>query len=117
METLLRNLRLSFRQIHRQPGFAAAVILTLGLAIGANIAVFSFVNALLLHPFPFRDSDQLVEIYSMRGGQPGRISMREMLDIQEQVSLLDGIAGRTAGFGGYNFSGDGKPQEWRMVLI
>jgi putative ABC transport system permease protein len=117
METALRNLQLSFRQIRRHPGLAAAVLLTLGLAIGANTAVFSFVNALLLHPFPFRDSAQLVEIYSLRGGQPGRISMREMLDIQEQVSVLDGIAGRTAGFGGYNFSGEGKPQEWKTVLI
>jgi putative ABC transport system permease protein len=59
---LLRDLRFSLRQIHRQPGLAAAVILTLGLAIGANTAVFSFVNALLLHPFPFRDPDQLFEI-------------------------------------------------------
>ena len=117
METLFRNLRFSFRQIRRQPGLAVTVILTLGLAIGANTAMFSFVNALLLQPFPFRDSDQLVEIYSMRGGQPGRISMREMLDIRDQVSVLEGVAGRTAGFGGYNFSGDGKPQEWKTVLI
>jgi putative ABC transport system permease protein len=117
METVLRNLRLSLRQIRRQPGLATAVILTLGLAIGANTTVFSFVNALLLHPFPFRDSGQLVEIYSVRGGQVGRISMREMLDIQEQIPILDGISGRTAGFGGYNFSGEGKPQEWKTTLI
>ena len=113
---LFQHLRLSFRQIRLHPGLAASVILTLALAIGANTAVFSFVNALLLHPFPFRDSDQLVEIHSMRGGQPGRISMRELLDIKEQVPVLDGIAGRTAGFGGYNFSGTGKPQEWLAVL-
>jgi len=92
---LFQHLRLSFRQIRLHPGLAASVILTLALAIGANTAVFSFVNALLLHPFPFRDSDQLVEIHSMRGGQPGRISMRELLDIKEQVPELDGIAGRT----------------------
>ena len=47
-----------------------------------------------MHPFPFRDPEQLVEIYSLRGGQPGRLSMRELLDIQEQVRVLDGIAGR-----------------------
>jgi len=117
METVLRNLRLSFRQIRRQPGLALAVILTLGMAIGATTAVFSFVNALLLHPFPFRDPEQLVEIYSLRGGQPGRLSMRELLDIQEQVRVLDGIAGRTTGFAGYNFSGVGRPQEWKTVLI
>ena len=117
MEAFLRNLRLSIRQFRRQPGISAAAISTLGLAIGANTAVFSFVNALLLHPFPFRDSEQLFEIYSIRGGQPGRISLRELLDMREQISVLDGIAGRTAGFGGYNFSGDGKPEEWKTVLI
>src|SRR5205809_498492 len=58
MESLSRNLRLSLRQIRRQPAFAAAVVLTLGLAIGANTAIFSFVNALLIRPFPFRDPGQ-----------------------------------------------------------
>jgi putative ABC transport system permease protein len=117
METLLRNIRLSIRQFYRQPGNHSSRHPPLGLAIGANTTVFSFVDDLLLHPFPFRDSDQLVEIYSLRGGQPARISMPELLDIREQVSALDSIAGRTAGFGGYNFSGGGKPEEWKTVLI
>ena len=43
--------------------------------------------------------------------------MREMLDMQQQIAVIDGIAGRTAGFGGYNFSGDVQPQEWRTTLI
>ena len=55
METLLRDLRMSFRQFRRQPGLTLAVLLTLGLAIGANTAICSFVNALLIRPFPFRD--------------------------------------------------------------
>jgi putative ABC transport system permease protein len=105
MDALLRNLRLSFRQIRRQPGLAAAVVLTLGLAIGASTAIFSFVNALLLRPFPFRDPDQLVEITSMRGGQPGKISSREVLDIREQIMILDGIAAHSGGAGGYNYRG------------
>lgn len=116
METFIRNLRLSLRQARRQPALAVAVILTLGLAIGANTAIFSFVNALLIRPFPFKDPDQLVEIYSVRGGQPGKLSMREILDIREQVSILDGIAAHSGGAGGYNFSGDGRPEEWRAVL-
>ena len=116
IESIIRNARLSLRQIRRNPAFASAVILTLGLAIGANTAIFSFVNALLIRPFPFRDPDQLFQIQSVRGGQLGKISMREVLDIQEQVTILDGIAAHTGGAGGYNFSGDGPPQEWRTIL-
>src|ERR1051325_4739614 len=117
MESLLRNLRLSFRQIRQRPGFAAAIILTLGLAIGANTAIFSFVNALLIRPFPFRDPDQLVEIRAVRGGQLSKLSVREILDIQQQSSTLESIAVHTGDAGGYNFSGDGgKPEEWKTIL-
>ena len=58
----LRDLRYTFRQLRRDPGFAAISILILALAIGSNIAVFSVVNNLLLRPLPFPDSQQLVWI-------------------------------------------------------
>jgi hypothetical protein len=97
MESLGRNIRYALRQILHQPALAVSVVLTLGLAIGANTAIFSFVNALLIRPFPFHDPDQLVEIHSLRGGQPGKLSMREVLDIKEQVSILESVAAHTAG--------------------
>ncbi len=116
MQTLRRNLLFSLRQIRRQPGLSGAIILTLGLAIGANAAVFSFVNALLIRPFPFRDSDRLVIVESVRGGQPGKLSMREILDIQEQATTLEAIAAHTNSAGAYNFSGVGRPEEWKTTL-
>lgn len=116
METLLRNIRIAFRQIRLQPGFSVTVILTLALAIGATTTIFSYVNALLIRPFPFRDPDQLVEISSLRGGQEGKLSMREILDIKERVTSIQAIAARTSSEGGYNFSGQGKPEEWKTVL-
>jgi putative ABC transport system permease protein len=61
MESVVRNLRLALRQAVRQPVFTLTIILTLSLAIAANTAIFSFVNALLIRPFPFRDSDRLVK--------------------------------------------------------
>ena len=112
----MRHLRYAVRLIVRQPGFSLAVILTFALAIGANTAIFSFVNALLLKPFPFRDPEQLVEIHSQRGGEPGKLSMREILDIREQTTALAGLAAYNDGGGGYNYSGDGQPEEWRAVL-
>jgi putative ABC transport system permease protein len=116
-ESFRRNLQLSVRQIRRRPAFAMTVIVTLGLAIGATTAIFSFVNALLIRPFPFRDPEQLVEIRSIRGGQPGKVSMREILDMQREISMIETIAAHTGDAGGYNFSGDGgKPEEWKTIL-
>ena len=58
----LQDVRYTFRTLGRDPGFAAISILILALAIGANIAVFSVVNTLLLRPLPFPDSQELVWI-------------------------------------------------------
>ena len=116
-ESAVRNVRLALRQIRRRPAFAATVIVTLGLAIGATTAIFSFVNALLIRPFPFRDAGQLVEIRSVRGGQEGKLSMLEILDMQQQISKIESMAAHTGDAGGYNFSGDGgKPEEWKAIL-
>src|SRR5258708_7426591 len=62
IETILRNLRYSFRTLAKNPGFAVTVVLTLALGIGANSAVFSAIDAVLLRPLPFPDSDRLVSI-------------------------------------------------------
>jgi putative ABC transport system permease protein len=112
------SLRVALRQFRTQPGVTTSVIVTLALAIGANTAIFSFVNALLLKPFPFRDPDRLVEIYSVRGGQRGKLSMREVLDLRERVASIESIAAHTGSAGGYNYSGNGggKPEEWRAIL-
>ncbi|MBN8731289.1 MAG: ABC transporter permease [Acidobacteria bacterium] len=116
LDTLFRNLKLAMRQIARQPALAGAIVLTLALAIGANTAIFSFVNALLLRPFPFHDPDRLVEIQSVRGGQPGKVSIVEIEDFKRQITSLESIAAHKGGAGGYNYSGDGRPDEWRAVL-
>ncbi len=62
LETILRNLRLAARALIRAPGFTAAVVLTLALGIGANSAVFSAIDAVLLRPLPFPQSDRLMHL-------------------------------------------------------
>ena len=116
MNGMFRDLLFSLRQIRRQPVLSLAIVLTLALAIGANTAIFSYVSALLIRPFPFKDPDQLVEIYSIRGGERGKISMPEIQDIQRRVTTLESIAAHKGGAGGYNYSGDGHPEEWKAVL-
>ncbi|HXM70012.1 MAG TPA: ABC transporter permease, partial [Thermoanaerobaculia bacterium] len=60
----MEDLRLAARVLARRPGFSAVIVATLGLAIGANAAVFSFVDAILLRPLPVAAPERLVRIYS-----------------------------------------------------
>ncbi|HEX4769770.1 MAG TPA: hypothetical protein VH351_03000 [Bryobacteraceae bacterium] len=64
MEILGQDLRYGLRQLGRSPGFAAVAILTLAIGIGANAAIFSFVNAIVLSPLPYPDADRLAIIWS-----------------------------------------------------
>lgn len=69
MGHLFRNLRVSLRQFRAFPGFAATVVLTLALGIGATTAIFSVIKAVVLNPLPFRDPQRLVHVWEgFRGG-------------------------------------------------
>jgi hypothetical protein len=63
MSTFLADFKYSVRMLQRSPGFAVFAILALALGIGANVAVFSAVDAMLLRPMQFRDASRLVEVY------------------------------------------------------
>ena len=62
MMNVIRELRLATRSLARRPGFAATAVLTLGLGIGSVVAIFTFVNSILLQPLPYPESDRIVEI-------------------------------------------------------
>ena len=68
MSTLARDIRYAIRQLRKSPGFTILVLGTLALGIGASTAMFGVMNAILLRPLPFRDSDRLVRVLSAQSG-------------------------------------------------
>ncbi len=115
MQTMWQDLRYGARMLIKKPGFTLVVVLTLSLGIGANTAIFSFVNALLLRPLPYKDADCLVRITAVRGNEEGRFSMFELKDMSEQLTSFERIGAYIPG-AQYNYSGDGAPEEFSAIL-
>ena len=91
---MLADLRIGVRSFAATPLFALTAILTMALGIGANTAIFSFVNALLLRPLPFPDPDRLIRIDSIRGNEPGKLTPREWEELDRDTTAFDGVAAR-----------------------
>jgi predicted permease len=93
-ETTARNTRYALRLLRRQPGYAFAVIATLGLGIGANSAIFSVINGVLLKPLPYVESERLVLVRQsapLAGQDRVPVSIRELYDYREQTSDFSGL--------------------------
>ncbi|HEY3767564.1 MAG TPA: ABC transporter permease [Candidatus Angelobacter sp.] len=97
MTTLLQDLRYGLRMLRKSPAFTVIALLTLALGIGANTAIFSIVNAVLLKPLPFADSDRLMFMTSALELQPGvqrpfSVSYPDFFDWRTQAKSFSGMA-------------------------
>src|SRR5512146_1750740 len=95
MDGLLQDLRYVLRTLKKSPAFVTISLLTLALGIGANLAIFTVVNAVLLRPLPFREPDRIVRVFDDLGGAGARnvgMSVPELYDLRgsgvfEQISV------------------------------
>src|SRR5215210_1231778 len=109
LETLVADLRFGARALRRNPAFAAVAILTLALGIGANAAIFSVVNAVLLRPLAWADPDRAVMIWSKwTAFDKTWVADGEVLDYRRRSQTLAEIAAWDDGQ--INLTGDGEPE-------
>src|SRR5262245_48766483 len=111
MQTLWQDLRYGARMLLKKPGFTLIAVITLALGVGANTAIFSAVNAVLLRPLPYPESEQLVRLLAMDTARGARDIGASMPDYREwrkrNQSFAHLAAYRTSD---YNISGDEEPE-------
>ena len=116
VETFWQDLRFGARTLLRTPGFAAVAILTLALGIGANAAIFSVVNAVLLQPLPWRDADRAVMIWSKwTAFDKTWVATGEVVDYRRRSQTLQEIAAWSAL--PVILTGDGEPERVRAASV
>ena len=110
-DEMFQDLRYGVRMLFKEPGFTAVAVLTLALGIGANTAIFSVVNAVLLQPLPYAKADELVLIYNTPGGEmQWPFSPVSYLKLKERNSVFTDIAALSNKGWAANLTGLGEPE-------
>ena len=116
LESFLQDIRYGLRTLIRTPGFAAVAILTLALGIGANTAIFSVVNGVLLNPLPFRNADRLMVLFHERPNfSEGSVSYLNFLDWQRENHSFEAMA--AYGSNPFSITSVGEPENVHGQMI
>ena len=105
-----QDLRYAIRTLVKRPGFAALAVLTLALGIGANTAIFSVVNAVLLRPLPYPEPERLAKTVGrdLGSGELGNLSPADFMDLRDQNRSFESM-GAHGWVGFFTITGVGEP--------
>jgi putative ABC transport system permease protein len=115
MQSFLRNLRFAFRMMAKSPGFTAAILFTLALGIGANAAIFTVANAVLLRPFPYRDPSQIVSIHAKDQAKDFGTTLLRYETVRDRSRSFEGVA--VWANDSLNLTGDGEPLQVPIARV
>jgi predicted permease len=118
MNTLWQDLRYGARMLWKTPGFTAIAIITLALGIGANTAIFSVVNAVLLSPLPYAEPERLTLIWTKLeklGLEKTWSSEPEVLDLRQQSTLFESLG--VINDGSFSLTGGGEPEQLNGLQV
>src|SRR5262245_1133206 len=112
MQTLWQDLRYGARMLLKKPGFTLIAVITMALGIGANTAIFSVVNAVLLKPLPYGDPDRLVWMWGniRNGGNRASVSPLDFIDYRAQNAVFEQFGASFTVSSSINLTGGGEPE-------
>ena len=122
MRSIGQDVRFALRTLRKQPGFTAVAVLTLALGIGANTAVFSVLNSVVLSPLPYAEPRQLVRLYEATVDEPGQrnfLTVPDLVDVREDVRAFSslGISYTYEAVGGDLTAGESGTRRIRLMPV
>src|SRR5438045_5404054 len=118
MTTLLQDMRYALRMLRKSPGFTIVAVLSVALGVGANTAIFSIVNAVLLRSLPFSHPERLVKLVASNRGVGARdigFSVPELDDLRTRAGVFDQVTALNAGPA--NLTGGERPQHLELLEV
>ncbi|HTG88187.1 MAG TPA: ABC transporter permease [Pyrinomonadaceae bacterium] len=118
MDTLFRDIRYGFRSLLKRPGFTAIALVALALGIGANTAIFSLVNAVVLQPLPYPEPERLVWVWgNFPGGNRASVSPADYLDFRSQNKSFEQFAATVSITSTTTLTGSGEPEPLNASVV